>query len=137
MSKIENAIQMFNYSYGYYGKILTQIKFQLSKLNNHLFLYNITDNPFCPWCHDCVEDTQHFFYSCDAYTNARTQLLISLTECLNCFKVTNLRVNDPSSMIGLILDGVKLNDKQLTCDINKRIFSIVRTFVKTTNRFGK
>ena len=137
LSKTEGEHQMFNYTYGYYGKMLTQIKFQLSKLNNHLFLYNISDNPFCPRCHDYVEDTQHYFYSCDAYTNARAQMMQSLLECLACFKVMNINMNDASVMTTLILDGVKLNDKQLTCDINKRIFAIVKTYLKSTNRFCK
>ena len=54
---------IFNVSYGYYGKILTQMNLNPSKLNHHLFAYNLSDNPFCPNCFDYIEDVNHYFSS--------------------------------------------------------------------------
>ena len=62
---------MFHFCTGFYGRILTQMKLGLSKLNHHLFLYNITDNPFCPSCLDSVEDVEHYFLKCSTYEDAR------------------------------------------------------------------
>ena len=68
-------IPIFDFSYGFYGRVLTQIKMKPSKLNNDLFLYNITDNPFCPKCFHSVEDPRHYFLECNSYSIHRTQLL--------------------------------------------------------------
>ena len=51
---------IFDFSYGYYGKILN---LNPSKLNHHLFAYNLSDNPFCPNCFDYIEDVNHYFLS--------------------------------------------------------------------------
>ena len=44
----------FEFSTGYYGRLLNQIRYNLSPLRFHLFTYNIIDNPMCPGCHDSV-----------------------------------------------------------------------------------
>ena len=73
-----SAFQFSFYCTGYYGKILNQIRYGLSPLHMHLFTYNITDNPFCPECHDVVENSSHYFLKCGKYDLARTKMLYSI-----------------------------------------------------------
>ena len=47
---------------GFFGKFLSQLRFNLSPLREHVFKYNITDNPFCPTCGDHIETIKHFFF---------------------------------------------------------------------------
>ena len=54
---------------------LLQMRLGLSTLNNHLFTYNISDNPLCPNCFDNVESTCHFFLECRHYAVQRATLL--------------------------------------------------------------
>ena len=45
---------------GYYGRLLNQIRYNLSPLRSHLFTYSIVEHPLCPSCHDCAETSKHF-----------------------------------------------------------------------------
>jgi hypothetical protein len=119
---------LFDYSYGYYGKMLTQMSLGLSKLNHHLFAYNITDNPFCPKCYDVIETTEHYFLECSAYTVYRENMLSALHNCLNNYEVSN------TNIVAIMLNGVLLKDNY---QINNNIFTIVRTYMKLTERFLK
>ena len=67
---------------GFFGKLLTQMRLQLSPLRAHLFRYNLTDNPFCPSCGEEIETTLHYFLTCRSYETPRRTLLHSL-EMLN------------------------------------------------------
>ena len=59
---------ILRYCTGFYGRIMNQIRYGLSPLNFHLFTHNITDNPFCPKCHNDIENTTHFFSSIVSHT---------------------------------------------------------------------
>ena len=77
LGKEETEInRLFNNSHnGFHGKILTQIKLNLSPLKFHLFKYNLTDNPFCPSCGDSVETPIHYFIECNTH-RANHQIMI-------------------------------------------------------------
>ena len=92
-----SVFQFSFYCTGYYGKILNQIRYGLSPLNMQLFTYNINDNPFCPECHDIVEDSTHFFNVLNMfsfvqkclnhlgpYYEIRVYMLILITMLLPC-----------------------------------------------------
>ena len=68
---------------------------------------------------------------------ARIHLFDSVRECLIRFNLTNINVNDFLIMASLLLNGIKMTDKIATGQINKEIFSIVRKYVKSINRFCK
>ena len=72
---------------GYYGRLLKQIRYNLSPLRFHLFTYNIIDNPMCPGCHDSVESTEHFFFDCVCYSDCRS---VMRSELQNVFQVFGL-----------------------------------------------
>ena len=79
---------------GYYGRILNQIRYEISPLNFHLFTYNINANPICPNCPDSIESTKHFFFECVTYKNSRTKLLNDLNEIQSQIHLqTNTNVN--------------------------------------------
>ena len=60
---------------GFLGKVLIQMRFELSPLRSHLFEYNLTDNPFCLACGDFFETTDHYFFECNHYAAQRRLLL--------------------------------------------------------------
>ena len=63
---------------GYYGRLLNQIRYNLSLLRFHLFTYNIIDNPMCPGCFDSNETTEHFIFDCVyCYTDCRDVIVIN------------------------------------------------------------
>ncbi|MFZ2538323.1 MAG: hypothetical protein WAX04_05435, partial [Oscillospiraceae bacterium] len=53
------------------ARVLTQLRLGLSSLNNQLYNYNITDNPFCQMCLDNIETTEHFLFNCPNFVDAR------------------------------------------------------------------
>ena len=70
------------FSTGYYGRLLNQIRNNLSHLRFHLFTYNIIDNPMCPGCHGSVESTEHLFFDCLCYIDCRSVLWSNLQTVL-------------------------------------------------------
>ena len=82
-----------------------------SKLNQHLFAYNLSDNPFCPNCFDYIEDVNHYFFKCNAYSVYRNQMITSLYNCLNFYNVQLVNYSE-KEIIGIILNGIKMNDLQ-------------------------
>ena len=82
MADIPCQYSVYNTLYGTYSKILTQIRLGLSNLNEHLYSYNLSDNPFCPNCLHVVETTSHNLVVCPPYKTAREKLFLSLQGIL-------------------------------------------------------
>ena len=72
---------------GYYGKLLNQIRYNLSPLRSHLFTYNIVEHPLCPGCHDCVETSKHFFFVCICYSLSRVEMKLKLQNIFRTFEL--------------------------------------------------
>ena len=127
---------MFKFSYGFYGRVLIQIKLGLSKLNQHLFLYNITDNPFCPNCLDSIEDTKHYFFKCHVYRNARAILQTSLDSVLIKINIVN---NSDNRKLEIMLNGLDeaSTSRKLFQTVNKDIFNVIKSYIIATARFAK
>ena len=51
-------------------KIFTKLRLSCSKLNGHQF-NSKNSNPFCNYCKDKVEDTEHFVLHCNNYQSIR------------------------------------------------------------------
>jgi len=92
--------QMGSVSYGFLGKILTQIRLGLSPLRHHLFIYNITDNLFCTSCGLFVEDVSHYFLSCKTYNSCKIELNNDLSfitaKIYNYSYFEDIDISDPS-----------------------------------------
>ena len=103
------------------GKRLGQIyharlRTACSPLRQHLHSKNIVDNPYCT-CGD-IEDTHHFLFVCQQYTDLRQDLLNSVSDICQ----PNLNV---------LLCG----DITLTFVQNKQIFKAVQEFIIKSKRF--
>ena len=132
-----NVCPMFDASYGYYGKLLTQMMLGVSKLNYHLFVYNITDNPFCPKCFDSVENNNHFFFECVAYSNFRVEMMDSIMTLLHKYNIV-VNTNSDDNINDIIFNGLTLDKiKHEQFSINRQLFDIVKWYVKSTCRFCK
>ncbi|MFZ2538543.1 MAG: reverse transcriptase family protein [Oscillospiraceae bacterium] len=130
-----NDCVLFDSSFGYYGKLLNQLKLGLSPLHHHLFIYNIMDNPFCPNCFDCIEDAGHYFLKCFKYADARRVFLNSLQVCVN--SVLSITLYTDKDLLNFILNGVHIDDSKLQRSVNDVLFTVIRTYIKSTARFSK
>ena len=92
-----------------------RLRMHCSNLNEHLFSKNIVDSPFCE-CGD-IEDTYHFFFQCPLYHDERQDML-----------------NDLSPYRPVSLQLVLFGSKDSTVDANTRIFNVVQTYIRRTNR---
>ena len=72
---IDNRLVDYNMISGTGSKILTQIRLGLSPLGEHLYTYNLSDNPFCQNCLSIVESTAHFLFYCGKYDQERAALM--------------------------------------------------------------
>ena len=113
---------------GFFGNLLTQMRFGLSPLNSHLFKYNIQDNPFCPSCGEDIETVEHFFLECAKYEIPRTNLLLFLQPFLH----NNVTSKD---IVKLVLYGIADESHFVKLDINRKIFRFLKIYMYKTKRF--
>ena len=89
---------------GYYGKILTQLRLGLSPLREHLFKYQISDNPFCPSCCNEIESVTHFLLFCTSYDAARAILFDEIVKIVGLNVWNNIDNNDKIDHYSEVLD---------------------------------
>ena len=133
-----SVFQFSFYCTGYYGKILNQIRYGLSPLNMQLFTYNINDNPFCPECHDIVEDSTHFFLKCVKYVQLRAKMFESIRSVL---RDSGLYVNldNDAAALSLILNGLSsgsIVDNNSYPRSNELIYYAVISYMSASKRFS-
>ena len=112
--------------------LLSRIRMGLSGLNFHRKKYHfITDSP-CLQCNARKEDPMHYLLFCPAYRVARVELLRGLRrevpETIQYMHYVNTRVNAKKNL-SLLTVGTQ------NSDVDVKIFSIVSTFIQTTQRF--
>ena len=96
----------------------SRIRNKCSDLHYDLYHNHLRDNPACD-CGDDVEDTEHFLFKCNYFTEQRTQLFLSTRQ----FHPVNEYI---------LLFG----DDSLTKDENVFIFNQVQIYIKDTRRFN-
>ena len=114
----------------YFGKILTQIRLGCSPLRQHLFLHNLTDNPFCSNCGNDIETQEHFFLNCIKYNSERTELINKLLILSDDWN--NLTTFDK---LNLMIRGHKLKHAERFNSKNVLVFKAVQIYLKQTKRF--
>ena len=94
----------------------TRLRLNCSSLNNHLFLKNIINDPLC----ECgaVEDTYHFFFTCNRFRNLRHVLL-----------------NTISTFCQPTLEVILYGSTGISIEENKQVFLAVQEFILRTKRF--
>ena len=114
---------------GFFGKLLTQMRLQLSPLRAHLFRYNLTDNPFCPSCGEEIETTLHYFLTCRSYETPRQTLLHNL-------EMLNANMASDNTKLDFIIFGA--SDLSITemIRVNQILFRHICIYFAKTNRFG-
>ena len=122
-------------SNGYIGRIITQMRYGLSPLKNHLFTYNITDNPMCPSCLEHVESTVHFFFDCIHYNVARVQLINSIIKIMRDLLNITVNENDRDFLLECMLFGSNCNRGNLKL-VNELIYKSVVGYCLATMRFS-
>ena len=91
-----------------------------SDLNSHLFNLHVFENEMCAYCHDCVEDTYHFFIKCPLYNLERNDLFN---------KIFNIHP------IVITLSVLLFGSSELEVIDNLALFSFVEKFIKDSGRF--
>lgn len=125
---------------------LINIKTGLSVLNAQRFMYNLTDNPFCPRCLDQVETVEHFFLNCGYTLTARKVLLDSvylLYSSLPQDVAKVYKLDKKSQLIGSFLSGIPISvfvslhlHMQILRDFNASLLKSVLLFIFSTKRFS-
>ena len=126
------------FSFGFYGRILTQIRLGPSPLNLHLFTYSIIETQMCPNCLVNVESTQHYFLDCVHYNDIRAVLLSNITKILIQFniKIDCVYPRDRDLILRAIVHGFG-RDVSLSSEINELIYANVVIFISSSKRFVK
>ena len=107
---------------------LFQLRVGLSPLRHHKKCHNFIDTPsdIC-FCHQGIEDTKHFLFSCTLFANQRLTLIATITEILRKYNLNQL-INKEN----LYLYGNEAIDP---VDNNKIILSTIK-YIKDTKRFS-
>jgi hypothetical protein len=130
--KIENKsekLNPLNHSHdGFFGKILTQIKLKLSPLKDQLFKYNLTENPFCPSCKECLETSLHYFTECPIYDQHREPFFRNLQNMNNQIITSN-------DFLNFIINGSNIGNHDQRILTNKKIHRLTTIFMYKTGRF--
>ena len=124
------------FSTGYYGRLLNQIRYNLSPLRFHLFTYNIMDNPMCPGCHDSVESIEHFFFDCVCYNDCRSVLWSNLQTVFQNFGL-DFGALSRHEILHLFLYGVDYVNPVSSIKINEHIYYCLVTYLSKSKRFVK
>ena len=118
----------FNYNLlsGPFTKILTQCRLGLCSLNNELFTYNLTDNPYCTHCCSEFESVGHFLLFCPRFQVAR----VSYFAKLRLF-VTNFDSYHGKSLVNVCLQG----SVDFDFDSNYNILLCTLKYIEQSKRF--
>ena len=122
------------------GRLITQFRLGLSPLRDELFCYNITDNPFCPACLECVESLPHYIFVCPAFSVQREAMLRELAllgSVLHRDYNYLIDRNNRIQVVMILTRGVNLlnQDQTTNLNINMAVFNIFATFIQSSFRF--
>ena len=95
----------------------TRLRHQCSSLGADLFRANIVSDPSCA-CGCPLEDAIHYLLECPLYTNARMQLIMSIT---------------PYTVISI--ENLLFGSDNLTDENNLIVFRNVHKYIHHSNRF--
>ena len=105
-----------------YDIVHSQLRLQCSDLFEHLFMNHVRENSFCHCNSTSVESCYHYFFQCPLYINQRFEMISKITTfCPNVHVTTDL-----------LLYGSEEYDSET----NAKIFKIVQTYLKDSERFS-
>ena len=104
------------------GNWITRLRLGLSPLNSHRFTYHLIGEPYCPFCVNVPETTDHFLLTCPQYAAARLDFLRSLSDI-------GVNINNNNDIINVILHGVNFQHSPTT------VINLTIIYLKCTGRF--
>lgn len=109
----------FTYGDRFFNIIHTRLRHNCV-LNSDLFRCNIINSPLC----SCgkLEDTYHYFFTCNKYKEARNVMLNEI------FNIVNLNIVNTHVLLW--------GDNAISVSENKLLFSLVYRYIKGTKRFS-
>lgn len=116
---VELDLIFFTYGDRFLNIIHTKLRHNCA-LNNDLFRCNIINSPLC----SCgkLEDTYHYFFTCNKYKDARNVLFNDV------FQIVNLNIVNTHVLLW--------GDSSISDNENKHLFTLVYNFIKNTERFN-
>ena len=137
-STLKNTLLSVDFQPDYlsYGKRLpqicqTQLRLGHSRLNAHLFRFNLVPSPGCN-CNAPREDTMHYFFICPRCTEYRLNLLNTVCHLLapgvNPTLITHLASD-------ILLSYFLKGNPDLPLEFNELIFEAVHLYITQTRRF--
>ena len=108
---------------GYYGRLLTRLRLELSGLNAHRFKYNLTNTPICHLCHLAPEDNLHYFYNCPVHILPRQHFMNLLQSELD------LDITNKQNTLKTILYG------NINHNLHSSLLLFIYQYIKFTGRF--
>ena len=118
ISRDRTHVPKYFYSGNRHVQVLhTRLRTQCSALNHDLFKKNISDTPLCR-C-GSIENTHHFFFKCPFYNIVRNDLL-----------------HEVSTLHDVSLKLLFYGYRNLSNDLNTRVFESVHKYILKTKRFS-
>ena len=110
---------------GYYGRLLTRLRLELSGLNAHRFKYNLYNTPICSLCLLGPEDNSHFFFQCPTHFLPRQHFMNSLQSELD------LDTSNQVNTLNIILYG------NIDHNYHSTFLKIIYQYTQFTGRFDR
>ena len=104
------------------GNWITRLRLGLSPLNSHRFTYHLIGEPYCPYCVNVPETTDHFLLTCPQYATARRDFLSSLSDI-------GVNINNRNDIINDILHGMNFQHSP------NIVINLTIIYLKSTGRF--
>lgn len=99
----------------------SRLRHKCSSLKHDLYHANLSPDSICLSCGYYCENAYHYFFECQTYLAARTDLIESLN---------NLDLHVPLS-----LDLLLFGNEQMSLEVNCDVFSKVHIFIRSSGRF--
>ena len=98
----------------------SQIRMECSNLRSHLYNLHVVDDPFCEFCKNIVENSEHYFFHCPMYELERFELF----RKINYFDKEKIKLEN-------LMYGYELLSKK----DNFRIVKLIEQYIYNTGRF--
>ena len=103
------------------GIWITRLRLGLSPLNYHRYTYHLINEPFCEFCPQTNESTEHFLFKCPKYATPRNAFFKALSDI-------GVNTMNEQEMIDSLLFGYNfVHNPDL-------ILEPFKTFLSVTNR---
>ena len=116
-----------------YMRLIRKARLGVSELASHTHYMNASCNKICPHCHlNKLEDLDHYFLECPAYTQQRSEFLEKITPLLDELGLPNDRV---SSFLGFPTGSASKRYFQCHRDTRRKLYLQTCHYMEASKRF--